>query len=44
MVLFEAMGIQLTIKKIYDKNMDSLHKTVHNVLKDEEMRGNRVKL
>ena len=47
MVLFEVISIKrfipLTIKKVNDKMMESLHQSVHNVLTDEEIGGNRVK-
>ena len=41
MVLYQAMGrnrvIQLTRKKLIDKNIENYHKVAHSVQGDEEM-------
>ena len=41
MVLYEAMGIkrvvQLSLRKFFEKKMESSHQIVHKVLTDEEM-------
>ena len=46
-VSYKAMGIkrviQLTVRKVIDKKMESSYQSAHNVLIDEEMGGCRVK-